>query len=319
MSHVSDITSFVAMEKVELSRVYSAEPNIKLWGQPIHASILSTQILTEEQLVLRIDNNPFRLSPSLNELAEPFFCYLQQQDTNRTLFDSVTARLCAYTHSTSGNTRLVLDIQPAQYMQYLVTGWAASQGLGIKYSSEQIVSFRDLVEPGPALRPLSESVASNHIGINCLLMCQGHLLMTRRSNQVTTDNGMLDVSVSGALEFRGNDTSLFEQALVEIYEELGLERVNSNDLRLIGICREHHRAGKPEVFFLVNLEGSLEQLRAELLKTLAQDAWESSKRIWVDLQGDKLRNLVNSSLIQPSAKIGVWCLCKHLDDGRICI
>lgn len=307
--------TFVEREPSDLVSVYSEEKKYEMWGKPLFSTPMFCDTLSPEHVRVRKVQHPFRLADDLDALQEPFVEHLKRTGV---LGD----------HTTNGDTvrlygvefrdgRLELSVQPAKYYQYLISNWASSRNYAFRFSDGREVRIRDLVEPGPALSTLANAKAANHIGIQCLVVGGGHVLMTRRSMQVATDPGMIAVSASGTLEWREGDISPFEQMLKELKDETGLDQeyVDYESIRLLGIGREHPRAGKPELYFLVRIRGSATQFQGFGGKESPVDAWELDRGTgdrgigWLNLHDrTTVSALVRSAKLQPSARVALWML-----------
>jgi hypothetical protein len=157
------------------------------------------------------------------------------------------------------------------------------------------------------LQPLASAVAANHIGVSCILVCDSHLLLTVRSPQLITGGGMLSVSAGGVQANDGKRTNLHRHMLTEIKEELGIGPgiFPPENLHLIGLAREHWRAGKPEAYFMVNVPRPLEHIRKIIATEQGIDAWESAGRIWVELNPTELEERYR---VHPSTRIALRLL-----------
>ncbi|WP_447553350.1 hypothetical protein [Vreelandella sp. EE22] len=161
--------------------------------------------------------------------------------------------------------RFVLSFKKSFYYNYLATNMLPELTL------PGGLSYRNLLEPGPALSPLSSALPENHLGLSCLIRTSdGGLIIPRRSQLTTVFKGQLSPSVSGAanletcrdeqgnysahawlmkelceeLPFIHDATELFEQPIAEI----------ARKTQFLGMTRELRRCGKPELFMFLPLE-----------------------------------------------------------------
>ena len=158
--------------------------------------------------------------------------------------------------------------------------------------------------------------AANHTGVVCLYLCENQLLINQRGRQIT-DSGLWGLSASGTLENDGPHTSPFDHILLELAEETGLtdEFVDTGSLRLIGIAREFHRAGKPEMYFAVRGRRNLADTKAWVARRTGVDAWEAVRSYWVPLADESHWQQLNDRQLQPSARIGLWFMLQWLRSG----
>lgn len=132
------------------------------------------------------------------------------------------------------------------------------------------LTYRDLLEPGPALNDLGGALPENHLGMSCLVRtADGALVVPRRSQDTHVFKGQLSPSVSGgASPGSCRDAELGYSPLSwlvrELSEELpflaGADDVFPGGLRaelaravVLGMTRELRRCGKPELFFFLDL------------------------------------------------------------------
>ena len=128
-----------------------------------------------------------------------------------------------------------------------------------------------------------------------------------------TDSNMLGLSASGVLQNDSAATSPFRHALVELHEEMGIDEndIEPNATQLLGVAREFHRAGKPEMYFLFRAKHSLDRMKAIVQERKGIDSWEAAKSVWVKIESAKLEELKNQYTLQPSARIGLWLLLNN--------
>jgi hypothetical protein len=121
---------------------------------------------------------------------------------------------------------------------------------------------------------------------------------------------MLSVSAAGVQTCDGNKADLFLQMLTEIEEELGLDSglLFPSNLYLIGVAREHKRAGKPEAYFAVDVKGLEGQIRSNISVKQGIDAWECTRRIWIRLCQGNVQRLSSQFDVHPAMKIGITLL-----------
>jgi hypothetical protein len=304
---------FTRLPQADLAALYSAEAALTLNNRPLNASILSASILRRDQVEIAWLDDPFFLDAELEDLKRPFIEYLvrqgsQQPTNNRTVRLRDLEQLDQH--------RIQLTFQSASYFDYMVTNWASSQDYAVARDDGPVTSFRNLVEPGPKLKPLPRAKAANQTGVVCLFLCESCLLVNQRGRQIT-DSGLWGLSASGTLHNDGYATSPFDHVLTELAEETGLEGdfVDADSLRLIGIAREFHRAGKPEMYFVVRGRRSLVETQERVSRRLGADAWEAVRSDWLALASPAQLATLQDHRLQPSAQIGLWFLAQLLRAG----
>lgn len=306
--------AFTRLPQPDLAALYHQEKNPTLLGHRLNASILLRSVLHRKQVELVMLEEPFQLDRQLESLKQPFIDHLVSQGVQRPT-NGRTVRLQDVEQLEDGRVRLCL--QSAAYFDYMLTNWAASQNYAVQDERDGWISLRSIIEPGPRLMPLPQARAANHIGVVCLLLCEGHLLLNQRGNQIT-DRGLWGLSASGTLQNDGQDTSPFDHILTELAEETGLDEefIDLDSLRLLGIAREFHRAGKPEFYFVVNARASLSQIKAWVEQRMGIDAWESVRSDWLDISSELALQQLLQRRLQPSARIGLWFLMQWLSSNR---
>lgn len=123
---------------------------------------------------------------------------------------------------------------------------------------------------GRRLPPLSEPRLANNVGVACLLFYReaGRYVpyLVKRVGKVGVMPGGIHCTASGAAEWPGSNGCSFDEYFTcdmfrEIEEEIGLKKSDIEDLRLVALCREFLRAGKPQLFFAGITSLSREELR----------------------------------------------------------
>ena len=303
-------TQFVVYPGPDVSDVYSEEEKLLFYGEALNASVLHIGLVPPNALTIIQDPEPFVLDDRLQSLLPSFLEFLRVQFPHKRFTDGATVRLHRLIQNSTSN-RLTIYTRRASYFQYLVTGWACSQNYAIRDNEGREIPFRSIVEPGPTLSPFDVAKASNHIGVQCLLLCDQKLLMSQRGAKQVTDAGLLGLSASGVLDDEGEKTSPFRQALRELEEEMGIgaEHLNLESIHLIGIVREFARAGKPEMYVLVKAKSGTEELDSLISSKKGIDSWESAAHSWLALdEPNAIQDVSAHYRLQPSARIGLYLL-----------
>lgn len=117
-------------------------------------------------------------------------------------------------------------------------------------------TYRDLLEPGPKLNDLEYTMASNHLGMSCMVFtADERVVLSLRGQKTNVFRGKLSPSISGAsnvnscLSSLNSEISLKNWVLNELEDEIpGLCYKDLESLFYIGSSRELLRNGKPEIF-----------------------------------------------------------------------
>ncbi|RUO26282.1 hypothetical protein CWE09_06085 [Aliidiomarina minuta] len=176
--------------------------------------------------------------------------------------------------------QLSLRFRKSNYYSYLATNMLPEAKL------PGGLSYRDVLEPGPALHNPDVAVAENHVGLSCLMLTtDNYLLIPVRKKTTNVFKGQLSPSVSGA----GNIPTCFDNAkniysplawlAQETIEELPFLQLPVTNLAafpkepqalreelasasFLGMSRELRRCGKPELFFSYQLPWDATHVRA---------------------------------------------------------
>ena len=182
----------------------------------------------------------------------------------------------------SDKNKLVFNFYKSSYYKYLVTNVSPN------YKILGNLTIDDYLESASngKLNRLEDSLAENHLGISCLVILNykniKKIIIPKRGNRTTVFKGQLSPSISGALnihscsndemnpniktffhtEFKEEISELFksfnEDGSINKGETKKIQRKIKNDiinnLRLIGVSRELLRIGKPEIFFISEID-----------------------------------------------------------------
>lgn len=170
--------------------------------------------------------------------------------------DTLVPRVCGW----DALGRILL-LQPAYYSDQVVTNHVQVLGKEIPDCKppRSVVSM----SRGPTgdLLGFEASPMSNTLGVSCMIRVEGtEWIISHRSRSVAFDPGLLGCSASGALEWtelgywEGRDFLSWCVGGIarELEEELGF-RAEPSDFQYLGFARELRRAGKPQLFFFLDL------------------------------------------------------------------
>ena len=175
------------------------------------------------------------------------------QFISRINYDSSVVRVKGW----DPNTR-TLGVQVAAYSDQVVTNH--KNALTQNVPGLEAKTIRDMaVDSERQLLPFETSPMSNTIGVSCVIHAEGsQWVIGLRSASVAYDPGSWGCSASGALNWielgHWEDRSFhgwFTKGIMrEMEEELGI-CPKQDEVFYLGFAREFGRAGKPQIFFLV--------------------------------------------------------------------
>ncbi len=236
------------------------------------------------RIILDEESAVYEYPSTLKTKAKALESFRKENKGGKVLYNSSTTRLNKVKIVEDG---LEIFISKATYFEYLGTNY--SMDLKLKGWSK---SLRESFHKAGALRPLSESLFANHIGIGVLVFTSDNflILQLRDVKNVSIYGGEVAPSVSGASEFK--DFSLTRQSYLinfikrEAEEELGIDVYcfEKDSIRLLGIVRELNRGGKPEMFFMARLNIDYDELKAKASDV--RDAWEREDIMGFEIDPD---------------------------------
>lgn len=233
----------------------------------------------------------------------------KENKKGKVLYNSSTTRLNKVEIVDGG---LNIYISKATYFAYLGTNY--SMDVKPKGWSK---SLRESFHKEGALKPLSESLFANHIGIGVLVFTSDNFLILQQRNvqKVSIYGGELAPSVSGASEFKdfsfSGESYLMNFIKREAEEELGIDiyDFDRSSIRLLGIVRELNRGGKPEMFFMARVNIDYDELMAKASDV--RDSWEREDITGVEIDPDvdtqkpwEHRDEIDKTLLNIKAEFG---------------
>ena len=161
-----------------------------------------------------------------------------------------------------------LHVQLAAYSDQVVTNHKRALEQPIPGNPKRKVRELSLDAEG-ALLPFIESPLSNTIGVACVARVEDYWMIGLRSSAVAFDPGTWGCSSSGALNWtelgawdRRDFNGWFKEGIIrEFEEEIGFTPEAKN-VHYLGFAREFGRAGKPQIFFLVDVQSRCDRLES---------------------------------------------------------
>lgn len=215
----------------------------------------------------------------LPELAKNNYELLLGAHSTSTVYNQINIRLDSIE---AINQTLLLNTSRTTYFDSLVTNRA------LDFDISNGITLRKLLNPGPYVSDLSESLLSNHIGFNIFVGTkESSVVFVKRSNNVSIAKKTLGPSIAASLkakycldENRQFSLEGFLKAIVkEIRDELGLEIVVNEfsfEENYIGFYRDVLEGGKPQFLFKYSSNISEKEIIDKFKNQRNQDKDKSS-------------------------------------------
>ena len=288
-------TQFEKRQQPDLRQVYSAE---KIEKVP-YATVWEGEI-TDNQCEFQVIPDVFETAPEIKQVRQQL---IEFQTYGKTYRNDPKARLSEF--SINQNGAPILTFQKVKYADYIVTNNSMEI---VPTGSTQTI--REILEPGPRLKTLSESKCSNHLGLNCLVLtADNKIILQRAGMQKITGGGQTTSSASGAMDFKESFVNPFECMQAELFEEIGLTQEETAEIKAIAIGRELARGGKPEMFFILRTN----LIAQEILDRQPNDPdREVASRFEVEVTEEKARELIEDQNTSQSTKAALHYLSRYL-------
>lgn len=267
-----------------LSKIYPDVLPVMLVENGISLPLYFSDVLliNQRQVKFTLLNEAFRL-PIFIEMNQPqllkahLMSHIENKNTLR-LKDIVIE-----------DNKIELQVQKTSYYNHLVTNRA------IDYALSEHLTLRKMYEPGPTVKPLNESVFSNHIGINLMLITNDHYTVCpKRKYNATYSKNRLTSSVAIGYGIKSyEDVSLADmklQMLAAIHTKLHIPDQHiphTDQIEFIGIARSIYEGGKPQFYFKCELPNFSSRDFVEMTKSINQSQYDTI------LDQDKSYHLVN--------------------------
>lgn len=135
----------------------------------------------------------------------------------------------------------------------------------IDYPINNILTVREMYEPGPFISSLKDSKLSNHLGFNGLIEIDNKLILIKRCNNVSIGKGLWQTSTNSSFkvkygvidENKINRESLSNAIKNEIRDELRIEFKNEKEDLCDGIFafyRDLVEGGKPQFLYSFKID-----------------------------------------------------------------
>jgi hypothetical protein len=182
---------------------------------------------------------PYSLVPGGNfrveRAAAPFQLTRVTAVEPKLAFDETAVRLMSVEDG-------VLRVQPCRY----------SDGVRSNYAMDAAGNLRETLRAdyGPRLPDLSDTRLSNSIGTAIVVLDrEGKPYLPRRAPRQSVYPAGFHCTASGDAVWRDHGEMFDTQICHELEEEVGLSRGDLDWIRMVALCREFLRGGKPQFFF----------------------------------------------------------------------
>jgi hypothetical protein len=222
-------------------------------------------LLNAAPLLYKQKSERYHLPEQLRSLSP--FLLREAHSSGKELFNGKKIRLTNDLTPETFQSDYSIEIQPTDYFSTLLSNdLAASE---IRRGNERVFDGRTIVgSDDGTIHPLSNSEASNHIGISILAFTSdGHLLLSSASQRAAQNTGKVTPSATGALnpiDFKGLKKDGLQWALRaaaqrELRKEYGLPENLEIEVRLTGYARFLNRGGKPEFYAVATIPKPLKE------------------------------------------------------------
>lgn len=243
---------------------------------------------TQDKTIIIEDSNSLYKLP---KIVEDNYERILKAHRHSNVYNQLNIRLDDY--RVQGD-KIILKTSRTTYFDSLVT----NRSMDFKWGD--LLSNRELLNPGPILHSLKDSILSNHLGFNAYVETNDGKIFIMRGMDVSVGKNSLGSSISAslktkyALDEEGNFTidGLVNGIEKELQDELNLEKCDyefSLRKNLIAIYRDIVEGGKPQFLLFIKanitckeLENKFNAYKKKLMKSKANKL----KRMSID--GHKL-------------------------------
>ncbi len=236
---------------------YKNQPNL-VWKK-VDGAIITLPVIHVAWLVgktIEIDDHPdneYQLPPTIVKHYEELF----RAHSASKVYNNVNIRVDDWYWDNDTDSFKVVTGRTSYY-DSLVTNRA------MDYEFEKGISVRKLLECGPMVRPLKNSLLSNHLGINGFVeSSDGEIIFVKRKSNISIGKKTFGNSIGASLKtkYALNNQSFFtKEGLIdgiieEINDELGIAENRlitsqyDEKITIIAAYRDMLEGGKPQLLF----------------------------------------------------------------------
>lgn len=195
----------------------------------------------------------------LDDLVTEGFDYYNRTQKGKTFFDGEVARVKGWNATTRE-----LAFQGVSFFDFLKTN------LSLDRSRFPLPTLRETSIIEGKLQPFDKSILANATGVNGLAFSNdGFMVFQVRNEKVvmrpnqacSAFSGFIDKSdIENAVSQYSNPTLANLDRVRELFEEVGIRKREIKGYTFLGITRELHRGGMPELFYAVDVELSKDEI-----------------------------------------------------------
>lgn len=270
----NDKVKLLYVENIDLSskkdkclKVYEAYKQNKLY-----IPVISIYENLDKTAKLTINDNP-------NKFYEPNYFIQKHYDElllahkTSTLTNSLKVRIDDYKVE---DNKLTIDTSRTTYFDSMVT----NRAMDYKFNSS-IPTIREMYEFDNILTDLNKSKLSNHVGINGLLITKdNYCLVFKRNRKKSISKNKLGPTVSSSMDYYKavNEHDEFTtDGLINAVRKSLLKNVGDLDYNLsiennlVGLTRDLTEGGKPNFFFIFELNIGKDELEKSVKEVSSQN------------------------------------------------
>lgn len=229
-----------------------------------------------------------------------------------------------------GLNSVLLSTSRTTYFNTLVTNRSADFR-----PSLDLLSVREIFEPGPFITFLKDSQMSNHLGYNGVIkLSDDQIVLVKRSRYLSTAKSSLGSSVSASLKVSqalDDDQSLSMNGVTsaiisETLDELGVV-LKEEDVEIFAFYRDLIEVGKPQFLFYSEIDLDEEEF-LKVQRLVKEERVESSMRDKVLVDGEEfvfwkveeLQDILRSTgdELLPNLEASLILLIDFLGLKRLC-
>ena len=179
------------------------------------------------------------------------------------------------------NKTLKIDTSRTTYYSSLMTNRV------MDYLMNGEFSVRDLLQPGPFVPDLKDSVLSNHIGFNgFIISSDGYIPFVKRNRIISIGKSTYGTSVSASLKtmyvldsYKGAFTKegLINGIKKEILDELKIEEKYVTEIKILAAYRDIVEGNKPQLLVIAKVNKTMKDIETEFKTAMAKKKEKNKK------------------------------------------
>lgn len=297
--------------------------------------VLQEAMFQNFKLIIDDSKEQYELPERIREHYSELF---QAHDTSN-IYNQLNIKVKAWEMTRTG---FCIHTMRTTYFDSLVT----NRVMDYAWQPEQ--TLRNIYMYGPYIRPLSESVFSNHLGFNgFIISSDGMIPLVRRNNIVSIGKRTYGTSIGASMkakmaldsELKFTQEGLKNSILGEIEDEL---KINRNDMifsiedNIIAAYRDMVEGGKPQLLFVARTIRSKKEIETNFIaekkkkiKQLRKNHWDKelkeledgNKLLWIPVQCLKELVILSDAIVyeekeyrmMPSASASIAMMINRIN------